>query len=293
MKISIGSKISLHLFVAVFTFLVIAPVLYIFSISFEKSGTLGTSLIPTDFTLDHWKYILGLPVPDPNTGELIKPSHDILLWLWNSIKVSSIVSVITLIISALAAYAVYRFKFMGKKTILISLLLLQMFPALMGMVALYLLISGIGEVFPMFGLNTHAGLVLVYLGSTPFNIWLIMGYFKTLPRSIIECALIDGCSEWQTFTKVVLPLAKPILAVITLVIFIMTFADFLLPSILIKDPKLTTFAVGMRNFAQQSQAIQWGRFAAAAILGGLPITALFLATQKFLSEGMAKGAVKE
>jgi len=286
-------KILVNLTVVLITALVIFPVLYILSTSFEKSGTLSTSLIPANFTLDHWRFVLGLPVIDARTGQPLASTHNVLLWLWNSIKVSSIVSFLTLTISALAAYGVYRFRFSGKRGILISLLLLQMFPAMMGMVALYLLIAGIGRAFPMFGLDTHSGLVLVYLGATPFNIWLIMGYFKTIPRSLVECALIDGASEWQTFVRIVLPLAKPILAVITLIIFIMTFADFLLPSILIKDPLLTTFAVGMRNFVQESQAIRWGQFAAAAILGGMPVTALFLFVQKYLSQGMARGAVKE
>ncbi len=197
-----------------------------------------------------------------------------------------------LALSTTSAYALSRFSFKGKQTSLITLMVIQMFPNIMAMVAFYFMLDFIGNYFPAFGTDTHGGLILVYLGGTPFNIWLIKGYFDTIPKSIEESAIMDGCSRLQAFYRIVLPLSTPILAVVGLLTFIGTFSDFILPSILLKTESNFTFAVGIQIFISDAFASRWGQFAAACILGAIPITAIFFSIHKYIVSGLSMGGTK-
>ncbi len=281
-----------NLILLFFLLIVLYPVYFIMITSFESSDTLVIEFSVQNFSLDNWKYILGIDYINTVTQEVVRSPYPFIIWFKNSIKIASITAAIVLFICTLAAYGLYRFTFFGKKYFLISLIILQMFPSMMGMVALFLLLSKLGTFFPWFGLDTHAGLILTYLGMTPFFIWLTKSYFSTIPKSIVEAAMIDGCKEFTIFYSIILPLALPMLVVIFILVFITVFSDFVIPSILIKDPKLLTFAVGMREFIS-AYDIRWGKFAAATILGGLPIVIIFMITQKFLVQGLTKGSVKE
>jgi len=169
-----------------------------------------------------------------------------------------------------------------------------MFPAVMGMVAVYLLLFHIGKYIPFLGLNTLSGLIMVYLGGgIPYNIWLMKGFFDSIPDSLEESALIDGATRFQAYYKIILPLATPILAVVAINSFIGTYSDFLLASIILKDPSKYTFAVGLRNFISGLYDVRWGDFAAASIVGALPIVILFLSLQNLIVSGLTRGAVKE
>lgn len=286
------NKLAKHLFLMAILLIVIFPILYIISISVNPSGSIGSDLIPDKFSFDHWKYILGISYTDPQTGEVVKSVYPILKWLWNSIKISSIAAALMLLLSTTSAYALSRFQFKGKQTSLMSLMIIQMFPNVMAMVAFYFMLDFIGQYFPYFGTDSHGGLILVYLGGTPFNIWLIKGYFDTLPKSIEESAILDGCSKLQAFWKIVLPLSTPILAVVGLLTFINTFSDFILPSILLKSQDKLTFAVGIQIFISESFSSRWGQFAAACILGAIPISAIFMSIQKYIVSGLSVGGSK-
>lgn len=286
------NKLAKHLFLLVILLIIIFPILYIISISVNPSGSIGSDLIPDKFSFDHWKYILGISYTDPQTGEVVKSVYPILKWLWNSIKISSIAAALMLLLSTTSAYALSRFQFKGKQTSLMSLMIIQMFPNVMAMVAFYFMLDFIGQYFPYFGTDSHGGLILVYLGGTPFNIWLIKGYFDTLPKSIEESAILDGCSKLQAFWKIVLPLSTPILAVVGLLTFINTFSDFILPSILLKSQDKLTFAVGIQIFISESFSSRWGQFAAACILGAIPISAIFMSIQKYIVSGLSVGGSK-
>lgn len=194
--------------------------------------------------------------------------------------------------STTAAYSLSRFKFRGKESSLIFLMVMQMFPNMMAMVAFYFMLDFIGMYIPSLGIDTHGGLILIYLGGTPFNIWLLKGYFDTLPKSIEESARMDGCTHFQAFRKIVLPLCTPMLAVIGLLTFISTFSDFILPSILLKSQDQMTFAVGIQIFISESFASRWGQFAAASILGALPISLLFFSIHRYIVDGLSQGGVK-
>jgi ABC-type maltose transport system permease subunit len=160
------------------------------------------------------------------------------------------------------------------------------------MIAFYFMLDFIGTYIPWLGTDSHGGLILIYLGGTPFNIWLIKGYFDTIPKSIEESAIMDGCNRFQAFYKIVLPLSAPILAVVGLLTFIGTFSDFILPSILLKTQDKLTFAVGIQIFISDAFSSRWGQFAAACILGALPVSAVFLSIHKYIVSGLSKGGVK-
>jgi maltose/maltodextrin transport system permease protein len=286
-------ELAYNLFIVFLIVVVLMPVFYIISISFSKNGGIGGELIPTDFSLNHWKYILGLPYKDQLTGELKTSTFPILKWMWNSLKIAGLSSFMVLFLSTTSAYALSRFNFKGKQSSLITLMIVQMFPNIMALVAFYLMLDFLGQYVPALGIDTHWGLILVYLGGTPFNIWLIKGYFDTIPRSMEESAIIDGCSHWQAFTKILLPLSAPILAVVGLLTFIGTFADFIVPSILLKSQDQLTFAVGIQLFISDSFAGRWGQFAAASILGALPISLIFFSIHRYIISGLSAGGVKE
>lgn len=284
--------LATHLLLMAILLIVLFPVLYVISISFNQMGSISSELIPQKMTLAHWKYIFGIEYVDAVTGELIKPPFPIMTWLWNSVKVAGITSVLMLLLSTTSAYALSRFRFAGKQSSLMVLMIVQMFPNIMAMVAFYFMLDAIGRFVPGLGLDTHGGLILVYLGGTPFNIWLIKGYFDTIPKSIEESAIMDGCTRVQAFWKIVIPLSTPILAVVGLLTFINTFSDFILPSILLKSQDKMTFAVGIQIFVSESFASRWGQFAAACILGAFPISAIFFSIHRYIVSGLAAGASK-
>lgn len=284
-------KLLSHLMLIAIAIIVLLPVFVVVSVSLSKGGSLKTGLIPDAISFDNWKYILGIPYVNA-LGEKVVSPYPIMLWLFNSIKVSVISAFLMLLFSTTAAYSLSRFKFKGKETSLMFLMVMQMFPNMMAMVAFYFMLDFIGQGIPWLGIDTHWGLILIYLGGTPFNIWLLKGYFDTLPRSIEESARMDGCTHFQAFYKIVLPLCTPILAVIGLLTFISTFSDFILPSILLKSQDQMTFAVGIQIFISESFASRWGQFAAASILGALPVSLLFFSIHRYIVDGLSHGGVK-
>ena len=172
-------------------------------------------------------------------------------------------------------------------------MIIQMFPNVMAMVAFYFMLDFIGRYVPGLGTDSHGGLILVYLGGTPFNIWLIKGYFDTIPKSIEESAVLDGCNRLQAFWKIVLPLSTPILAVVGLLTFINTFSDFILPSILLKSQEKLTFAVGIQIFISESFSSRWGAIRSGfCILGAIPISTIFMSIQKYIVSGLSAGGSK-
>ena len=258
------------------------PVAWILSASLSPANSLvGQRLIPRHPTLEHYRELFA------------NPAHPFGLWLWNSVKVSAVSAALTVAMAALAAYAFSRFRFTGRRLGLLTLLVVQMFPQMLAMVAIYLMLLGIGRYVPALGLNTHGGLILVYLGGAlGFNTYLIKGYFDTIPRSIEESAMMDGATPFQAFLHIILPLSRPVLAVIFLLAFIGTYSDFLLASILLKDRNLLTFAVGLRIFITGQYATRWGVFAAASLVGALPVATIFYLLRNQFVSGLTQGAVK-
>lgn len=175
-----------------------------------------------------------------------------------------------------------------------GILLIQVFPNLLALVAIYLLVFQFGEIIPAIGLNTHAGLILVYLGgSMGLNIWLMKGFMDTIPRAIDESGMMDGATHFQIFWRLLLPLLRPMLVVIGILSFIGTYGDFILARILLTDVNKYTLMVGLQIFTAGQFDKKWGVFAAGALIGALPILITYLALQDQIAGGLTQGAVKE
>lgn len=283
-------SVAVRLVVALFLiFFAVFPVLWIISASFSSSQSLSTqTLIPTRVSLLNYERLFGLD-PTYRFGDIVYQK-----WIFNSVKVASISTILSLSLTTMAAYAFSRMRFAGRVTILKGILLIQVFPNLLALVAIYVLIFQTGEIIPRLGLNTHAGLILVYLGgSMGINIWLMKGFLDTIPRAIDESGMVDGATHFQIFWNLLLPLLRPILIVIGILSFIGIYGDFVLARILLNDVNKYTLMVGLQIFTAGQFDQKWGVFAAGALLGALPIMIIYLALQDQIAGGLTAGAVKE
>ena len=282
--------IAAHVFLWVLIAIMVFPLLAIISISLRPGNFATGSLIPTEISLEHWKLALGISVQAAD-GSLVQPPFPVLLWLWNSIKIAAISSFLIVAISTTAAYAFARLRFRFKTGILNTMLLLQMFPAVLALVAIYAIFETLGSYVPWLGIETHAGVVLAYLGGVAMHIWTIRGYFDSIPVEIEECAKVDGATHWQAFRLVLLPMAVPILMTVFVLAFIGNIQEYPVASILLRQEANLTLAVGSKYYLYEQKYL-WGDFAAAAVLSGLPITLVFLFAQRWIVSGLTAGGVK-
>ena len=214
-------------------------------------------------------------------------------WILNSLIVSSVTAVGTVLMGAAAAYAFRRFHFRGRRGTLTGLLLIQMFPQMLAFVALFLLLLGLQDVFPALGLNSKLGLICVYLGGAlGSNTFLLYGFFNSIPRELDEAAEIDGASHAQTFWTIIMPLVLPVLAVVGLLSFISSFGDFVIARVVLQTQDQYTLAVGMYAWASDARNAPWGIFAAGAVIAAVPVVLLFQYLQKYIVSGLTAGAVK-
>lgn len=256
------------------------PVLWVVKMALSPSQTLSLSAnpFPESITLDHFRDVLG---STDAQGRWLFGRQ-----LLSSIVVSGATTLVGLGLSVTAAYSLSRFRFPGREPGMQLLLVTQMFPATLMLVPLYSILQGLGL------LDSIGGLVLVYATSSlPFCVWMLKGYFDTLPRELEEAALMDGASQWQVFTKIVLPLARPALAVTALFSFMQAWNEFILAATLINDEARFTLPVALQRYVGEYKT-DWGHFAAGALLISAPVMALFFALQKYLVGGLTAGAVK-
>jgi maltose/maltodextrin transport system permease protein len=270
--------------------LTLFPLLMIVSISLRPGNFASGALLPSQISFEHWKLALGISYQGPD-GNLVVPPFPVLRWLWNSTKIAAIAAVGIVAISTTAAYAFARLRFRFQQPLLTGMLLLQMFPPVLALVAIYAVFETLGTYLPWLGVETHAGVVLAYLGGIGTHIWTIKGYFQTIPVEIEECAKVDGASHFQAFRWVLLPMALPILMVVFVLAFISSIIEYPIASVLLRQVDQLTLAVGSRYFLYQQKYL-WGDFAAAAVLSGIPITAVFLAAQRWIVSGLTAGGVK-
>jgi len=269
----------------------------VISASLRRGNFAPSGLLPDKVSLEHWKYVLGIPyqeVVNTATGEtrMIKAETPPLLWFWNSIKVSATASIGIILLSGTAAYAFARLHFKFKSVTLGALLILQMFPMVLALVAIYVILDFVGQYVPWLGLNSQLGLIMVYLGGISGYIWMIKGYFDTIPAIMEESARIDGASQFQTFVRILLPISLPIFAVVFILSFIAFMSEYPVASVVLQARNNWTLAVGANSFLPEHEQL-WGRFAALAVLSGVPITVIFLLSQKFIVGGLTSGGVKE
>jgi maltose/maltodextrin transport system permease protein len=274
----------------VFIALLFLPFLMIVSISLRPGNFAGGHLLPQSLSLEHWKTALGMSYVDAD-GTLVKPPFPILTWIWNSLKVSMISATAVLALSVTSAYAFSRLRFKGRGPLLRAMLLLQMFQPVLALVAIYAIFDRVGEVVPALGLDSHWSVALVYTGLLAQYTWLIKGYYDSVPRDMEESAVVDGATPFQAFIHVLLPMAVPIVAVVFVLAFVYSMIEYPVASVLLRDEDKLTIAIGSRLFLF-NQRYLWGDFAATAILAGIPLTALFLFTQRWLVSGLRSGALK-
>jgi ABC-type maltose transport system permease subunit len=272
-----------HVFAILMVLFALYPVVWIISASFNPVDSLSNAkLIPDGATLDSYRTILSNP-----------PLTPFMTWLWNSWRVALVAASINMLLAAMAAYAFSRFRFRGRRLGLLSLLLVQVFPQFLMFIAIFLILQRIGVAFPAFGLNTHAGLILVYLGgAVGFNTFLIKGFMDSVPTSLDEAAKIDGAGPALIFWRIIMPLIRPILAVIFIITVINIFGEYVLARTLLRSTNNLTYIVGLQTYTLSEFNSKWGELAAGAVIGALPIVITFLVAQKAIVSGLTQGSVK-
>jgi arabinogalactan oligomer/maltooligosaccharide transport system permease protein len=262
------------------------PIIWIISASINPANSLASQkLIPDNATLENYEMLL-----TENDFSAIYPYKQ---WFINSLKLATITTLISISITTMAAYAFSRFRFRQRHNMLRGILLVQVFPSLLVVVAVFLLIQQLGRVIPSISLDTHTGLILVYLGGAMgINIWLMKGYFDSIPREIDESAMVDGATHWQIFTRLLLPLMRPIIIVVAILSFIFVYGDFILARTLLKTTEQYPLTVGLYIFTSGQFSQQWGVFAAGALMGALPIVVIYLILQDQIVGGLTQGSIK-
>ena len=212
---------------------------------------------------------------------------DFLLWTWNSIIISFVVTLTGVIFASTGGYALSRFKFKGREFGMIALMTTQMFPATMLLLPFFILLSYLELI------NSYIGLIIIYSSTAlPFCIWQMKGYYDTIPPSLEESARLDGCTRYQAFYKIILPLSSPALVITALFSFMASWSEYVVAAIILQDPKLYTLPLGLKSF-QASLSTQWGLYAAGAVVVSIPVCILFISLSRFLVSGLTMGSVKE
>jgi len=258
------------------------PLYLVIISSFASSGSLQlTSFIPKEISFKNYQVLFN------------NPAIPYLTWTKNSLVIAGSVAIISVVIGSASAFAFSRLAFKGRKTGIQLLLLVQMFPAILAISAVYVIMERVYTFAPEIGLGTQPGLLLVYLGGAMgVNIWLLKGFVDSIPAELDEAAKIDGASEVQTFWLIFVPLASPVLAVVALLSFIGTFNEFILARLFLVDMENRTIAVGLQQFIGGQYSQNWGPFAAGSILASIPIVIIFLSLQKYIVSGLTAGSVK-
>lgn len=250
--------------------------------SFNSTGSLRLdSFIPREISFANYKMLF------------TDPTIPYLTWMKNSLVIAGATAVLSVSIGSASAFAFSRLYFRGRKIGIQMLLLVQMFPAILAISAVYVIMERVYTFAPSIGLGTQAGLLLIYLGGAMgVNIWLLKGFVDSIPKELDEAAKIDGASAMQTYWLIFMPLAAPVLAVVSLLSFIGTFNEFILARLFLVDMETRTVAVGLQQFIGGQYSENWGPFAAGSIIASVPIVIIFLSLQKYIVNGLTAGSVK-
>lgn len=265
-----------YLFLVVMVVVALYPLLWLIGASFNPGDSLySSSIIPAHPTFEHYKELM------------TSTDYPFFKWYFNTIKVACMTAILGVVLCSFTAYAFSRFRFKGRNVGMMTMLIIQMFPSFMNIVALYVLLNMAGL------LDKHIGLVLVYAGTNiPFNTWIMKGYFDTIPKSLEEAALIDGASRTTIFWKIMMPLATPVIAVITLFHFVIPFGDFILSRTILTTVDKYTLTVGLFSLVNNQFGKNWTTFTAGALLMAIPIVILYMSMQKYFISGLTGGATK-
>ncbi len=274
--LQIVNKTVIYLLFIIISLCVFYPLVYTVSAAFSPgNGISALNIIPfgDGFTLKHFQYLFN----QTQYG----------LWFKNTLIISVWTAALTVVISSLSAYIFSRFKFLGKKTLLMSMLILQIFPSFVGMIAIYVILLRIG------GLDTLWGLVLVYVaGNIPYNTWMVKSYMDTVSKNLDEAARIDGASHFRIYSTIILPITKPIITFLGITSFTGPWMDFIFPKMVLRSADKMTLALGLFNFVTDKKN-EFTNFAAGSLIIAIPFVIFFLFTQKSMMLSMGSAAVKE
>ena len=273
-KNSLG-RIGTYAILMVFVLISVYPVTRIITISLRPGDQLlstSLALIPENATFDNYRELLF--------------ETQFMRWLLNSFIVSLVVTVTGVALASTAGYALSRYRFMGKNTMLSGLLVTQMFPATMLLLPLYVMLIQLQL------LNSYVGIIVIYTATAlPFCVWQMKGYYDTIPVAMEEAARIDGCTPWQTFYKVVFPLAAPALVITALFSFMTAWNEYVVANVVLQDADMFTLPLGLKLF-QSTLTTKWGLYAAGSLLVSIPVVLLFLLLSRYLISGLTLGSVK-
>lgn len=279
----------LHAGLISFTLLTLYPVLWVLALAFSGQQSVGIVDLPKDPTfLERARGVLPWPAQFSLRNFVeVMTEQPFGRWLLNSVIVSLMTTVLGVFLACTAAYAFSRFRFPGREQGMLAFLVSQMFPGTLMLIPLFIIIVkwlGLG--------NSFWGLVIVYATTAiPFCVWMLKGYFDTIPVDIEESARIDGASPQTIFFRIILPLAKPAIAITALFSFMTAWNEFILASVFMESESNYTAPVGLRFFVGGFSS-QWGFFAAGSVIVSLPVVILFMYLQKYLVSGLTAGSVK-
>jgi len=268
---------------AVLIVFAVTPFLWIIATSFNASRSLlGATIIPKVLTFNNYVDLLN------------NPSLSFGKWMINSLKVTSIAVTLIVALTCISAYALSRFRFKGKKGVMMGILILNIFPGILAMVAIFIMMQQFGNYLPFIGLNTHGGLICIYVaGSMSINVLMVKSYIDTIAVELDESALIEGATHWQVFWKIIFPVIKPMVITVAILAFMSTYGDFVISNLLLKGNDNITVMVGIYQFTQQRFDTNWGIVTAGTIMAAIPVVILFFISQKYIISGLTLGAVKE
>lgn len=279
MKITSGKKIvrltASYLVLLIFCIIALYPVSQVLTVSLRPADRLlSTSLeiIPANATFDNYIKLF--------------TKSDFMVWMWNSLLVTFIVTLTGVALASTAGYGFSRFKFLGKKAAMQSMLVTQMFPATMLLLPMYIMLVKLGLI------NSYLGIIIMYSATAlPFCIWQMKGYYDTIPTSLEEAGRIDGCTQFQTFYKIILPLASPALVITALFSFMTSWTEYVVAAQILQDTSLWTLPLGLKSF-ESNMSTEWGMYGAASLIVTIPVVILFLTLSKYLISGLTLGGVK-
>jgi arabinogalactan oligomer/maltooligosaccharide transport system permease protein len=282
MKKWLTNNLWRHVLAIVVVLFSLFPLYLVIISSLNPTGSLNiTSFLPTEISFKNYTLLFN------------DPRIPYLTWMKNSLIIALSVAVLSVTIGAASAFAFSRLRFKGKIAGLKLLLLVQMFPAILAISAVYVIMERVQTFAPSLGLGTKPGLLLVYLGGAMgVNIWLLKGFVDTIPAELDEAAKVDGASPMQIYWLIFIPLATPVLSVVMLLSFIGTFNEFILARLFLVDMSDRTIAVGLQSFIGGQYSQNWGPFAAGSIIASIPIVTIFLSLQKYIVNGLTAGSVK-
>lgn len=269
-------RLALTYFVVfIVSVIIIYPLVWTVGASLNLGNSLmSSSIIPENVSFEHYE-------------DLFNGKTNYLIWYWNSLKISVATMVLTLIFVSFTAYSFSRFRFTGRKNGLMLFLLLQMIPQFSALIAIFVLSQMLGLV------NSHLALILIYVGGMiPMNTYLMKGYLDAIPKDLDESARMDGAGHFRIFIEIIMPLAKPIIAVIALFSFTGPLGDFILSTTILRTPDMYTLPIGLYNLVAQKMGASYTTYAAGAVLIAVPVALLYLWLQKFFVSGLTAGGSK-